>query len=69
VCEGAVRVTIPAWRSTKWSGKGKWFYLMEERFRLDVRGKFFTEGEVRHWHIAHRGCGCSISGHVEGQVG
>jgi len=26
------------------------FKLKEGRFRLDVRGKFFTEREVRCWH-------------------
>lgn len=25
---------------------------MEEKFRLDIKGKFFTEGEVRCWHVA-----------------
>ena len=45
------------------------FKLKEGRFRLDVRGKFFTMRVVRCWNSCQRGCGCPIPGGVQGQVG
>jgi len=45
------------------------FKLVEGRFRLDVREKFFTErGEVLG-QAGQRGCGCPIPGSVQDQVG
>ena len=41
----------------------------KERFRLDVRGEFFTESDEVLEQASRRGCGCSVSGNVQGQGG
>ena len=47
--------------------------MKEGRFRLDVRGKFFTRRKFFTIEVleqaAQRGCGCPVPGGVQGQVG
>ena len=43
--------------------------MKEGRFRLDVRGEFFTMRVVRCRNRLPRGCGCPVLGGVQGQVG
>ncbi|KAJ7404428.1 hypothetical protein WISP_145749 [Willisornis vidua] len=40
--------------------------LMPRKFHLDIRKKLFP---VKVAQVAHRSCGCPISGSVQGQVG
>jgi len=44
------------------------FKLKEGRFRFDVRGKFFTEKEVRRWHSCPEKLWCPIPGGAQGRL-
>ena len=56
-----------------WSGSNRTrennFEPEEERFRLDVRRKLFTQRAVRHWHRLPSEDGCPISGVIQGRAG
>jgi len=49
--------------------RGNGFKLNEGGFTLDVKGKFFTESDEVLDQAAQRGCGCSVPGGVQDQVG
>jgi len=48
---------------------GNCFKLKEQRFRLDIKRKFFTQRAVRRWHSCPEKLWCPIPGGTQGQVG